>query len=171
MTQFHFTWAGLGLAAPTTWLHTLMYAVFWTGVLVAYSPTADWAAAKVFKAPPRLGLFLGVRDSTLKLIIAIALAWVLGAFLEEIVLRGVVVGALRFAVGTWPAVAAAAAIAFVIHLYQGPRGALITAQLSLLFGVLFAASGYDLWAVILAHGFYDTIALVQLARKPKAQSL
>ena len=40
---------------------------------------------------------------------------------------------------------------------------MIITQLSVLFGVLFVASGYNLWTVILAHGFYDTIAFVRFA--------
>ena len=39
----------------------------------------------------------------------------------------------------------------------------IIVQLSVLFGVLFVASGYDLWAAILCHGLYDTIAFVRFA--------
>jgi transposase InsO family protein len=36
-------------------------------------------------------------------------------------------------------------------------------QLSLLFGVLFILSGPNLWAVILCHGGYDTVAFVRFA--------
>jgi hypothetical protein len=39
----------------------------------------------------------------------------------------------------------------------------IIAQLSVLFGVLFVASGYDLWAAVLCHGLYDTIAFARFA--------
>src|SRR6185312_11541868 len=112
MTDFHLTWAGLGLAAPVTWLHTLMFAVFWTGVLYAYSPTAAGVATRLVKTPPKLGMFRALQESTFKLVLGIALAWLLGAFLEELLLRGIVVNALRGTIGAWPAVAVAAAGAF-----------------------------------------------------------
>ena len=62
------------------------------------------------------------------------------------------------------AIAGAAAGAGIVHLYQGPRGALIVAQLSVLFGLVNVLSGHDLWSVILCHGAYDTIAFVRFAR-------
>jgi membrane protease YdiL (CAAX protease family) len=39
----------------------------------------------------------------------------------------------------------------------------IVTQLSVLFGVLFVASGHNLWTAILCHGSYDTIAFIGLA--------
>lgn len=67
-------------------------------------------------------------------------------------------------------IVAAAAAAWVIHFYQGLRAACIIAQLSVLFGVLFAISGYNLWPVILCHGFDDTIAFIRFANKQSKYS-
>jgi hypothetical protein len=39
----------------------------------------------------------------------------------------------------------------------------IVTQLSVLFGVLFVLSGCTLWAVVLCHGMYDTVAFVRFA--------
>lgn len=39
----------------------------------------------------------------------------------------------------------------------------IVTQLSVLFGLLFVASGLNLWAAILCHGCYDTVAFVRFA--------
>src|SRR5262249_30600466 len=61
------------------------------------------------------------------------------------------------------AICAAAAGAGIIHLYQGPRGAFIITQLSILFGLLFVMSANNLWAVIICHGMYDTIAFIRFA--------
>jgi len=45
----------------------------------------------------------------------------------------------------------------LFHFYQGLRAMAIIAQLSILFGVLFVFSGFNLWAVMLSHGIYDTL--------------
>jgi membrane protease YdiL (CAAX protease family) len=45
------------------------------------------------------------------------------------------------------------------------RAAIIITQLSILFGVLFVASGFNLWPVILCHGVYDTVAFIRFATK------
>lgn len=155
--------AALGLAWPLHWLHTVMFALFWTGLMFALSPTADWAASQVVKQEPTLDAFHAIKESRRNLVIGIALAWVLGAVLEELVFRGIVMGAAMPFMGPWFAALLAAIGAGVLHLYQGPRAALIIAQLSFLFGVLYVASGYELWSVILAHGLYDTVAFIRYA--------
>src|SRR5262249_61568746 len=73
-------------------------------------------------------------------------------------------------IATGVAVSIAASGAGLIHLYQGPRGVVITTQLSFLFGVLFVVSGYNLWAVMLCHGLYDTVAFVRFANKKSKYS-
>jgi len=60
-------------------------------------------------------------------------------------------------------VCVAALGAGIVHLYQGLRAAIIITQLSIVFGVLFVLSGYNLWTVVLCHGLYDTIAFIRFA--------
>ena len=70
------------------------------------------------------------------------------------------------------AVGTAALGAGVVHFYQGPRAVVIITQLSVLFGVLFVLSGYNLWSVMLCHGLYDTVTFIRFAaRKSKYSDL
>jgi CAAX protease family protein len=163
----------LGLSLSISWSATVALAVAWLVLMMAFSPLADAIATRLVAHPPRLGAFQALQQSRTKLILGIVVAWVLGACVEELVLRGVIVQQVAallsplFAmpIATAVAIGAAAVAAFVIHLYQGLRAALIIAQLSVLFGALFVVSGYNLWAVILCHGFYDTIAFVRFATR------
>jgi membrane protease YdiL (CAAX protease family) len=161
----------IGLGFPASWPRTLAFALGGLVVLLAWSPAADWFASRFVKRPPNLKAFRGLQSSFAKLLLGIVVAWLLGGFIEEIALRGVVLRQVEFyaaaridprAAGA-VAVLSAAIIGGVIHLYQGPRAALITGQLSVLFGVLYVVSGHDLWAAILAHGLYDTIAFIRFA--------
>ncbi len=68
------------------------------------------------------------------------------------------------------AVCIAALGAGAMHSYQGPRAMLIITQLSILFGVLFVVSGYNLWAVMICHGLYDTIAFIRFATRRSCYS-
>jgi membrane protease YdiL (CAAX protease family) len=161
----------LGLAQPASWIATFVFAVAWLALMLVYSPLADWLATRWVAAPPTLGAFKALQESRIKLIAGIIVAWLLGGFVEEVLLRGIIlrrVAALMSGLLTVPfsagvAICAAGAVAFALHLYQGKRAAIIIAQLSLLFGLLFVISGYNLWAVILCHGFYDTIAFIRFA--------
>ena len=57
-----------------------------------------------------------------------------------------------------------------MHFYQGPHAMLIIAQLSVQFGIMFVVNGYNLWAVMLCHGMYDTIAFIRFARRKSKYS-
>jgi len=169
-----------GLAPPNSWLVTWALVLTWLAVMWAYSPIADRLATLWFAKPPDLSAFRALQQSRGKLVIGIIFAWLLGGFLEELILRGILLQAVKDAASHWypsvPAtatgVAAAAAAAWVIHLYQGLRAAFIVAQLSVLFGVLFVVGGYNLWPVILCHGLYDTTAFIRFANKqPKYSDL
>lgn len=168
----------LGLAPPHSWLVTLAFALGGLAAMLAYSPLADRLASIWIKEPPNLDAFAGIQQSAGKLIAGILAAWALGGFLEELVARGIVLNSLRMLFGSWLSAPLSAALAILIaaagaglmHLYQGQRAVLIIAQLSLLFGALFVVSGYNLWAVMICHGLYDTIAFIRFARKKSRYS-
>jgi len=168
----------LGLAPPNSWLTASALALAWLAVMWAYSPVADRLATRWFAKPPELSAFRALQQSKAKLVAGIILAWVLGGFLEELILRGILLQTVKSFVSYWhlsllataAGIAVAAAAAWVVHLYQGLRAACIVAQLSVLFGVLFVISGYNLWPVILCHGLYDTIAFIRFANKQSKYS-
>lgn len=168
----------LGLSLSISWLGTVGSAVAWLVWMLAYSPIADRLATRLIAKPPTLGAFRALQESTLKLVIGIIVAWILGGFLEEVFLRGVVLQAVERAASTVvPAsvaaglgVVTAAGIAGLLHLYQGRRAAIVITQLSVLFGILFVVSGHNLWSVILCHGLYDTVAFIRFATKTSKYS-
>jgi uncharacterized protein len=163
----------LGLGLPESWLATIGFAVAWLALMLAHSPLADRLATRWFAKPPNLKAFRALQQSRIKLLIGIVVAWILGGFLEELVFRGIVLQAIEALMAPTlgglmavvVAVCTAAAGAGLMHLYQGPRAAIIITQLSVLFGVLFVVSGHNLWAVILCHGLYDTVAFIRFANK------
>jgi uncharacterized protein len=168
-----FSLHSVGLARPSSWLSTITLAIAWLLLMLAYSPLADKIATRLVAAPPTLNAFRALQQSKAKLVLGIIVAWILGGFLEEIVLRGFILQSVRASLtyrlpaplAVAIAICAAAAVAAVLHLYQGIRAALIITQLSILFGLLFVLSGSNLWTVILCHGFYDTIAFIRFATK------
>jgi membrane protease YdiL (CAAX protease family) len=163
----------IGLAPPGSWFAAWALALAWLAVMWGYSPVADRLATQLFSKPPDLSAFRALQQSRARLVAGIVVAWVLGGLLEELALRGILLQTIRsFASHRLPSlpataagIVAAAVAAWIIHLYQGLRAALIIAQLSVLFGVLFVIAGYDLWPVILCHGLYDTIAFIRFANK------
>jgi uncharacterized protein len=168
----------VGLHSSGSWFSTIAFAVAWLALMLAYSPLADRLATLWVAKPPTLGAFRALQQSRSKLLLGIVVAWVLGGFLEELIFRGIVLQSIEALASEWLATPIAVGIAIctaalgagVIHLYQGLRAAIIITQLSALFGLLFVVSGHNLWAVILCHGLYDTIAFVRFANKKSKYS-
>jgi membrane protease YdiL (CAAX protease family) len=168
----------LGLGIPSRPLLTIVLVLVWWGVMLAYNPIADRLATRWFAKPPTLQSFRAVQQSTMKLVAGILVAWVLGGILEELAFRGIVLSSIEEWLRPWLGVPMAVASAVwlaafgagVIHLYQGPRAVAIIVQLSVMFGVLFVISGYNLWAVMLCHGLYDTVAFIRFATKKSKYS-
>ncbi len=46
------------------------------------------------------------------------------------------------------------------HAYQNPLGMLLTGSIGLTMGLVFLATGRNLWAPIIAHTLYDTARMV-----------
>jgi uncharacterized protein len=168
----------LGLSTSVSWFATVGFAVAWLVLMLAYSPLADRLATRWVAQPPNLGAFRGLQQSRVKLVIGIVMAWILGGFLEELIFRGIVLQWVEARASAWSigpvaaaiAVCAAAVGAGAFHMYQGLRAAIIVTQLSVLFGVLFVISEHNLWAVMLCHGLYDTIAFIRFANKKSKYS-
>ncbi len=168
----------LGLSTSVSWLSTIGLAVAWLALMLAYSPPADRIATRWADKPPSLDAFRALQQSKGKLLLGIAVAWVLGVFLEAIIFRGIILQSIEALVSAWlvapmaigVAISAAAVGAALIHLYQGLEAAIIVTQLSILFGLLFVASGYNLWAVIVCDGLYGTIAFVRFANRKSRYS-
>ena len=168
------------LPDPKSLASIIGFAVAGLAVMLAYTPLADRIATWLVRPPPSLGAFRLLQPSRVKLVLGIVVAWVLGGFVEEYAFRWIVLRSIEgFLLPSFvkPAATAIAIIAGAIgagvfHLYQGLRAAIIITQLSVLFGVLFVVSGYNLWTVVLCHGLYDTIAFIRFAtRKSKYSTL
>ena len=85
--------------------------------------------------------------------------------LEEIVFRGFMVayGALIFGERySWPLAAFSSVVFGLSHLYQGTAGVLVTGIVGFLLATIFIFSKKNLPLLMLAHGFVDSIGMLQL---------
>jgi membrane protease YdiL (CAAX protease family) len=112
-----------------------------------------------------LDQFAQIKGNVFALCIFLVLVWTLAAFGEEFVYRGYLMNRVaELAGGTnmaWAVSLVVVSIFFgVVHLYQGISGVLASIAAGLVYGALYLTSGRNLWAPIIAHGAYDTVALL-----------
>jgi membrane protease YdiL (CAAX protease family) len=161
-------WRAVGFAQPASWLRVL-----WLGLaaglaiealeLFVTQPLLVWWTGKY----PDLALFARVRHDVNWLLLLLAGSWTLAAFGEELVWRGYIFNRVTDLVGGRPAGIGAAlfltSAAFgLAHADQGLTGIIENTIDGALLGLLYLASGRNLWLPIVAHGVTDTADSVLL---------
>lgn len=156
---------GLGFFPPEDWGRTVLWSIFF-GVAIQFlsilvlEPLSD----RVTKSTADHSSFERLRGSLMYLLLVVVGVWVVAAFLEEIIFRGYVMGEMAELFGTSkPALAVNLLLSSVLfglaHWYQGKSGVLSTGIIGALLGILFIATGFNLWLPILTHGVIDTVGL------------
>jgi uncharacterized protein len=155
----------LGFTQPESWALTVLWSLI-LGILLALASTLliEPLADRLTGSEHDHSLFDGIRGNFKALVKLLVLVWVLVVFLEEVIFRGFLMTELALLLGTG-SVGTAVNLLFssilfgVAHWYQGKSGTLSTGMMGLFLGVIFIASGYNLWLPILTHGFIDTVGL------------
>ncbi len=162
-------WRGIGLRRPANTARSLVIGVVvgvgyqYFGLFVVEPTIARMTSGQL----PDVSLFRSLVGNEALLAFWLAMSWTLAAFMEEIVYRGWLTNRLaelwRFSTNGWIAgVLLSSALFGVVHLYQGVPGMIATGLSGLVFGCVYFATGRNLWASILAHGFMDTAGFVMI---------
>jgi membrane protease YdiL (CAAX protease family) len=157
------TWRSVGMSTPSHWPRTLVFGVaagcamellelFVTQPLLVH----------LFHQPPDLSALAQLHHNLNMLGVALALAWTLAAFGEELVWRGYILNRIadvlspaqhRFVT----AVVLSSAIFGLAHYDQGLTGITENVIDGAILACLYLSSGRNLWVAILAHGITDTV--------------
>lgn len=124
---------------------------------------------------PLVGAYLGetidlsafdpLKGSLPNTAVMLAVGWIVGGFLEEMLFRGFLLQGLERLLGgsfaaTIIAVVGSSILFGLPHFYQDTVGMIMTGLMGLIFGVIYVWSGCNLWFTILLHGFVDTYGIL-----------
>ena len=159
------SWRAFGVEKKP-WKNTAL--VFGVVILghVALSAVVLFVQAE-FGEEADLSRFNPIEGNLVLLLGALVSIWVTAGVAEEIIFRGFVLNRLgavfagRKNPWVW-AVAIQAVIFGLMHLYQGPVGIVATGLSGVLMGTVYVMVGRNLVAIILAHGAWDTAAMVAI---------
>ena len=161
-------WRGVGLARPVNWPKTIAIGVACgIGLELLELFVTQPVLVRVFHKIPDFSDLGELHGNRQLVLLYITLAWTLAAFGEEMVYRGYVMnrvaGLFRDPKVAWAVSLIVVSFAFGLgHIDQGITGQIENMINGLLLGVIFLATGCNLWAAIIAHGLGDTIDLVLL---------
>ena len=159
------SFAEIGFRRPASWRRTLAQG-FAIGVLAqfVFAIVIDPLLARWTGSPVDLSTLDGMRGNVTAYLIMLAVGWVIGGFLEEMLFRGYLLKRIQYVIGdrAWASAAAVFLTAFAFgmaHGYQDTSGMISTGLMALLLGALFIRSQGNLWLPILVHGMSNTIGL------------
>ena len=159
------SFAEIGFGRPASWRRTLLLGIA-IGVLaqVVFVLLIDPLLARWTGTPVDLSSLDAMRGNVPVFLMMLAIGWVLGGFLEEMLFRGYLLKRIQYVIGDrgWASAAALllTSIAFgMAHGYQDTSGMISTGLMALLLGALFIRSQGNLWLPILVHGVSNTIGL------------
>ncbi len=166
-------WAHLGLGVSSvTWgrtgLAVLKSAVVSVAAIAAFVLGSIVAGA--FVGAPEQADMSGydyLRGNLPMLLLALAAVYVVSSFGEEVIYRGFLITRLeefgqRGRASTWSAVIGSSVIFGLIHFEWGFMGVVQTGFMGLALGASYLLVGRNLWILVLAHMYLDTLLLVQL---------
>jgi membrane protease YdiL (CAAX protease family) len=161
-------WRDVGLTRPVDWRRTIAIGILGgIGIELMELFVTQPLLVKLFHKMPDLSELDGLRGSWKLLLLGLALTWTLAAFGEELVYRGYlmnrVAGLFRNPKVAWTISLIVVNFLFGLgHIDQGITGQVENMIDGALLGVIFLATGCNLWAAVIAHGLTDTIDLVLL---------
>jgi hypothetical protein len=160
------SWRQLGLSRPTKWLRTIGIGA---GIGLVYQAASIWLVApllhRLTNEPINLSQVTPVNNNLPLLIFWLAISWTTAAFGEETVYRGYVLNRVadlfRHSRAGWVVglIVSSALFGFG-HAYQGITGILETFLFGCVMAGLYLTGRRNFWLLIIAHGIYDTAALV-----------
>jgi len=159
------SFAEIGFRRPASWRRTLLLGIAF-GVLAqfVFVVVIDPLLARWTGTPVDLSSLDAMRGNLPVFLIMLAIGWVLGGLLEEMLFRGYLLKRIQYIIGDQPWASAAAllltSIAFgMAHGYQDTSGMISTGLMAIFLGTLFIRSQGNLWLPILVHGVSNTIGL------------
>jgi CAAX protease family protein len=159
------TWRDFGLRRFTPWWKLIGFTLgLFIAKLFVFQPVADSIGNTFYLVKSDHSPLTHIHGRLTALIAWLCIAWFAGAFAEEMIFRGYLMGRVgNLLGGGWPAWSTAlifqAALFGLGHAYLGPAGMVSAGSAGIAYGLFYLAGGRNLWPVILIHGIWDTLGL------------
>lgn len=157
-------WSDLGIRRPKNWTKIILVGA---GVALLLQASAI-LQIKLGGPMPDLSSFEQIKNNPLVLLGFLVISWTTAGFGEEIIYRGFFMKQIARLFddqknSSWVIGLVLTSVVFgLIHFSQGITGMLMTGFAGLVFGIVYLASGRNLWASIIAHALTDTFGFILL---------
>ncbi|MEP1094159.1 MAG: CPBP family intramembrane glutamic endopeptidase [Cyclobacteriaceae bacterium] len=116
--------------------------------------------------PLELGVFEQLQGNLSLLLPSLAIGWIVGGFLEEVIFRAFMITRFSNLFPNHAGIAASVILPSILfgflHTYQGPSGQFLTGVVGLMLAVIYIVNKRNIWLNILTHGFVNTVSMTLL---------
>jgi membrane protease YdiL (CAAX protease family) len=163
------TWSSVGLGMKRNWPKVIFSGLLLAiGLQLISTFVSEPLIVYLTGAPPSdFSSFDDTAGNEQKLLVYLLMSWVLAAFGEELSFRGYFLNRMadmgnQTRLAWTVSILAQSALFGIAHYYQGLTGMIDTGITALILAGAYLLSGRNLWLVIFAHGFADTLFFVLL---------
>lgn len=159
------SFAEIGFRRPESWPRIVLLSIGLALVIqLSFSILFDPLIERLTGTTVDVTSLDGMRGHLGNYLVMLAVGWVLGGFLEEMLFRGYLLKRIQRVLGPSPAATALAialpALAFgLAHSYQDSAGMISTGAIGAILGALFVWYRSNLWLPILVHGFSNVVGI------------
>jgi membrane protease YdiL (CAAX protease family) len=164
-------WASVGFVKPLNSGKLIITVIVSSVLILILSYFLRQLVTLITNESPNLDAFNAVRGNPKALFLGLLVAWIFGAFCEELLFRGFLLNSfykllpekylnniLKWTISLF----ITSILVGIGHSYQGITGMILTAIIGFFFGLVYLLSQRNLWASILTHGLYDSVAFIML---------
>jgi membrane protease YdiL (CAAX protease family) len=157
-------WSALGLRLPQPLWRAAVAAI---ALYLAQMALSTWVTpflAQLVHPVPQASFMGYIRGDAAAFLLWVAIGWIVGGFMEEMLFRGFLLDRVATACGGRAtglaiAVIAQAVLFGLLHLYGGAFAMLHATVFALASGVFYVAGGRNLWPLIAVHGVWNTVGI------------
>ncbi|MEQ8423687.1 MAG: CPBP family intramembrane glutamic endopeptidase [Cyclobacteriaceae bacterium] len=159
--------AELGFARPDRIGNTIIMGALLAIVIVASSYFLMLPLFEMLTGQPlALGIFEQLRGNTGLLLTSLALGWIVGGLIEEIIFRAFFISRCANMLSDKISVVIGAILSSTLfgylHTYQGPSGQLLTGFVGLILATIYIVNYRNIWLNVFTHGFVNTFGMLLL---------
>lgn len=155
----------VGFKKPQSWTGLLIVTfIFGIVISLSFQSIIEPVIEKLLGSKLDLSNLDNIKGNVLNYIIMLAIGWVVGGFLEEVLFRGFLITRIsalfkNAKIGNILAVLITSIVFGLSHMYQGFVGVISTGLISVILGIVFVKSKKVLWYSIFIHGFNNTLGI------------
>jgi membrane protease YdiL (CAAX protease family) len=159
-------WSAMGFKRPGSWRRLLLIALAAAALRILVGQFLIEPVTGFFWPKPIAPALANETTGNAKMaLLALLLVWTFAALGEEIAYRGYLLTRAadigrRSAAAYWIGIVLVSILFGYGHYYKGASGVIDSGVAGLILGTAYMLAGRNLWASIFAHGFIDTLAVI-----------